>query len=374
MADENCEEFMENQAAQVFSDQEILAFLTAAQNGDVKILQEFLSRGMPVDTLCLMFAETALVKACRMGEVETVKFLCDHDADVNSVNGTEKETALHIAVKNRWPEIARFLLCHSADPNVRDTRKTTPLMLAASMGDPEMMKILTVTGCELDATDWRGMCALHHCFLPYQGRIVTSSAILECVKVLVEAGANMDILSHDAWTALSLAVGRRLTQLTKYFLLQNCDPGRNSPTVLQDSTCILSPHVHAATCTENNTSDCIHKGARNPEKKVPLSLAISAFNVQVVTLLLTAGSSCAGHCAILNALITESPNLKQLHAIKDLICKPRSLKESCRVAIRDWLRECKKISVELNFVQGVESLSVPKSVKDFILLKELEDM
>lgn len=68
-------------------DREILDFLIAAQSGDTVKVKNHLRHGMPVDVECLMYEESALVKACRMGEVETAQLLLLHGADVNKKTG-----------------------------------------------------------------------------------------------------------------------------------------------------------------------------------------------------------------------------------------------------------------------------------------------
>nr|KAG5703314.1 hypothetical protein BaRGS_025556 [Batillaria attramentaria] len=212
------------------------------------------------------------------------------------------------------------------------------------MGNPELMKLLISKGCNLNAFDWRGMFALHHCFFGYQGQYITSSVTLECVQVLVEAGADMNTPSTDGWTALNLAVGRRLKQVIKYLLLQNCDPGRKGMSVVGE-----------------------------PEKRVPLYTAVLNKDMQTMKMLLLAGSSCCGSSDIKKTLKEASADQAEFDAIWALLCQPRSFKESCRVAVRDKLRECDS-SGGTRFPQRVESLEIPRALKDFVLLKELEDM
>lgn len=330
-----------------FSDNEILNYLTAAQCGDVDTVQEFLLRGMPVDTLCLMFNETALTKACRMGEVDMVRLLCDRGADINSSTGTYSETALYIAVKNGKSDVVQFLLMHGADPNRSTSGHRTPLMLAASTGNPDLMRQLIDVGCKLDAVDYSGKSAMHQCFFHYQGHFFPSSVTLECVKILVEAGADMNIVSLDCWTALNLSIGRRLRQLTKYLLLQNCDPGR-AGMAQQDED-----------------------APRELGRRAPLCLAMLGKDVTVVKMLLLAGSSSCGCSDIKKNLFNEMSDANDV--IWGLVCQPRSLKENCRIAIRDRLRECSKLGGN-RFVQRVESLYIPRVLKGFVLLEELEDM
>ena len=71
-----------------FGDKDILKYLIAAQSDDVETVQRYLQSGMPVDTACLMFSETALVKACRIGSIGAAQLLLDWGADIAATTGT----------------------------------------------------------------------------------------------------------------------------------------------------------------------------------------------------------------------------------------------------------------------------------------------
>lgn len=74
-----------------FGDKEILKYLIAAQSNDVDTVHQFLQCGMPIDTECLMFSDTALIKACRMGSVESARLLLDWGANITARTGTNRE-------------------------------------------------------------------------------------------------------------------------------------------------------------------------------------------------------------------------------------------------------------------------------------------
>ena len=77
-----------------FSDKDILKYLIAAQSNDVDTVLRFLQCGMPVDTECLMFSDTALIKACRMGSVEAAQLLLDWGADIATRTGNNTDGLL----------------------------------------------------------------------------------------------------------------------------------------------------------------------------------------------------------------------------------------------------------------------------------------
>ncbi|WP_230482814.1 ankyrin repeat domain-containing protein [Sphingomonas sp. Leaf21] len=62
---------------------------------------------------------------------------------INTRDVTSGEGALHIVIKRGDETYLRFLLQKGADPNLRDGRGNTPLLLAVGGGQLEMIRILT---------------------------------------------------------------------------------------------------------------------------------------------------------------------------------------------------------------------------------------
>ncbi|XP_064643120.1 ankyrin repeat and KH domain-containing protein mask-like [Lineus longissimus] len=90
----------------------------------------------------------ALIKACRKGNVEEVEELLEAGVDVDSLDSKTKETALIIAVKNRNTEVVKTLLQADADVNL-DTKRGTALLTAVTLGFTEMCKLLLEGGALL---------------------------------------------------------------------------------------------------------------------------------------------------------------------------------------------------------------------------------
>ncbi|WP_174286539.1 ankyrin repeat domain-containing protein [Sphingomonas bacterium] len=62
---------------------------------------------------------------------------------INTRDGTTGEGALHIVVKRGDATYLRYLLQMGADPNLRDDKGTTPLLLAVTQGEVDLIPILT---------------------------------------------------------------------------------------------------------------------------------------------------------------------------------------------------------------------------------------
>ena len=62
---------------------------------------------------------------------------------INARDVTSGEGALHIVIKRGDATYLRYLLQKGADPNLRDGKGTTPLLLAAQLSQADMVPILT---------------------------------------------------------------------------------------------------------------------------------------------------------------------------------------------------------------------------------------
>lgn len=80
---------------------------------------------------------------------ETMQILIDSGLDVNARDENGR-TALHEAVSGDWGSAtaARSLLAAGAEPDVRDEKGSTPLMMAANMGQPECVPVLLELGAD----------------------------------------------------------------------------------------------------------------------------------------------------------------------------------------------------------------------------------
>ena len=91
-----------------------------------------------------------IMTAARTGNVETVKSLLAHGADVNAKESPRGQTALMWAVAEKHPEVARMLIDHGADVHARSTSGFTPLLFAARQGDMESARMLLEVGANVN--------------------------------------------------------------------------------------------------------------------------------------------------------------------------------------------------------------------------------
>jgi ankyrin repeat protein len=107
-------------------------------------------------------------------------------------------TPLHWAVYCRSLEGVEQLAQRGCNLNARDSQGRTPLTWAAQMGDSAVVELLLAyradgtesggSATEVDALDFSGFCPLHHAVF---------SGHLQCVRLLVSAGADAERVVHD---------------------------------------------------------------------------------------------------------------------------------------------------------------------------------
>ena len=166
--------------------------------------------------------ETALMTAAWTGNLEVVELLLARGALVNATEAERSQTALMWAAAERHPQIARFLLDHGADVHARTlaprrpTRTMylfgggpaslgfTPLLFAARIGDTESMRILLDAGADVDDVAGDGLSAL---------ALATVRGQTAAAMLLLERGADPN-LAGAGYAALHWAAGRWETDLT----------------------------------------------------------------------------------------------------------------------------------------------------------------
>jgi len=131
------------------------AFLEMAYNGNLVAVQEFVSKGTPVDST-IDDKSTALMWASFNGHTPVAEYLLEHGATVDMKDNNGR-TALLYASSGPYPETVGLLLRNGAEVNVQGkTEGFTPLMMAASEGYIEVVRVLLLNGATVGTTDRDG--------------------------------------------------------------------------------------------------------------------------------------------------------------------------------------------------------------------------
>ena len=150
---------------------------------------------------------TALHYAVAKGDVEVVKFLVEHDADINAQDSVLSRSAIHFAAESGSLDCIRFLAEKGANLLDRDSYGATPLHYAARSNRLDVVKFLVDKKIDYTAKDVRGWSAMHY---------AANGGSIDIVKYLLAKGLNINEQSKTGRTPLFFA--RNHKELRKFMI------------------------------------------------------------------------------------------------------------------------------------------------------------
>ncbi|MBA4264964.1 MAG: hypothetical protein C0453_07780, partial [Comamonadaceae bacterium] len=135
------------------------ALLIALRSGSVKVANFLLNQNAVKVEVRNRQEESPLMMAALKGQLPLVKRLIERKAEVNKPGWTP----LHYAATNAEPvsvEITRLLLEHHAYIDAASPNRTTPLMMAAHYGHPDVVKLLLEEGADASLKNEKGLSAV----------------------------------------------------------------------------------------------------------------------------------------------------------------------------------------------------------------------
>ena len=198
----------------------------ACINGNASMVDILLKAGADPNER-LSNGETPLMMAARTGSVDAMKVLLDHGADVNAKERLRGTTALMWAAAQSHPAAIKLLIEHGADLSARSNpiSKGRTAYLAPTPAERRRQggeeTLAEGTGQRVgrgfgdSRLDGGGLTPL--IFAARQGS-------LESVKVLVEAGADINQTTQYGWTPLLTATQNRYYKVGAYLLDHGANP------------------------------------------------------------------------------------------------------------------------------------------------------
>jgi ankyrin repeat protein len=186
----------------------------AVYNDDVDLVGQLIAAGADVSAKN-DYGATPMSEAATTGNVQVLRKLLAAGADVESANA-DGQTALMVVSRTSNVEAAKLLLKHGAAVNMREQwRSQTPLMWAAAEAQPAMVALLIAHRAQVNArsnvnnverqvtAEPRMQARPMGGFTPllYAAR----SGCAECARLLLKAGADVNLADPDGVSPLLLA-------------------------------------------------------------------------------------------------------------------------------------------------------------------------
>jgi uncharacterized protein len=173
--------------------------IAAAERGELLVVKKLLASGARINARDQR-GRTALLAATHRNRVETARFLIQEGADVNAKDFIQDSPYLYAAAEGRI-EILKMTLAAGADLKDTNRYRGTGLIPAAHHGHVEAVKLLLATAIDKDHVNNLGWTALLEAVILGDG----GATHTEIVRLLVEAGASVNIADRDGVTPLAHA-------------------------------------------------------------------------------------------------------------------------------------------------------------------------
>jgi len=169
--------------------------LEAAANGNTAILERLLKAGADPNSSG-PDGMTPLMIIARGTNVKAAKLLLDNRANVNAAEQQKKQTALMWAAAQNQAPMVKLLIASGADVNARALVNPVATAMFSTATPLEWLSNVTVEPRATYRTPG-GMTPLLY---------ATREGCFDCVKALVEGGANLDMPDPEGVTPLIMAV------------------------------------------------------------------------------------------------------------------------------------------------------------------------
>jgi ankyrin repeat protein len=192
-----------------------LEFIRAVKQGNLKIINLFLTAGISPDSRNRSEGDTVLMLMSERGKTGVVETLLKSGADVNAVNNYDESALMRAAAAGQYL-IVKMLLDRGADVNAVNIDNETALIMAAQKGDYRSIEALLGSGAieKADLKAEEGKSALMQ---------AASRGYAEAVKMMLKKGVKPDVRNQKQQTALTLAVNNNHIEATSALVKGGAD-------------------------------------------------------------------------------------------------------------------------------------------------------
>lgn len=126
--------------------------LRTSLDQSVADVKRILDSGIDINSCDDPGRETALMVAAGGGNIEVVKYLVEHGANINQMS-SEGSTAIMPAILKGQTDVIRYLISKKADTNYKTTAgyRFSPLQLACQLGHTDIVRSLIDAGADVNS-------------------------------------------------------------------------------------------------------------------------------------------------------------------------------------------------------------------------------
>ncbi|MDR0321171.1 MAG: ankyrin repeat domain-containing protein [Treponema sp.] len=188
-----------------------LQLINASEKGDVQTVKSLLKEGVYIHSQDKE-GRCALVAAAYKNNLEIVDLLIAAGADVNMKDNTIQSAYLISTMEGcGYIELLRKVLKAGADVHSTDSDNGTGLIRASDRGHVEIIKELLKTDIRVNHINRIGWTALLEAIILGGG----DERHTEVVRLLIDAGADVNLADKDGVTPLAHAKNRNYTGIIK---------------------------------------------------------------------------------------------------------------------------------------------------------------
>jgi ankyrin repeat protein len=184
----------------------------ACTNGNAAMVEKLVKAGADPNA-AQQTGETPLMTCAYTGNVEAVQLLLAHGGDVNAKESERGQTALMLAVAQRHPQVVQALVDQGADVHARSAK--LPLYTSKLINKSTGAVIDFYSKNVYHPKEKGGFTAL---------MFAGQAGAWESVRILLEAGADVNSATPDDGSALVLASSNGHEKVALFLLEQGADP------------------------------------------------------------------------------------------------------------------------------------------------------
>mgnify|MGYP001420574683 FL=1 len=184
--------------------------LEAVEQGDSAKVREILSDKRARTNIADDQGQSPLLRATWLNHIDIARQLIRAGADVNQADAIHDSPYLLAGAQGRL-EILRMTLENGADLRSVNRYGGTALIPAAEHGYVEVVRLLLKSGVDPNHVNYLGWTALHEAIVVSDG----GPAHQEVLRLLIQAGADVNLPDRQGVRPLSLARQRSQTEMAK---------------------------------------------------------------------------------------------------------------------------------------------------------------